>query len=73
LRQQGTAPRQYTLRPAFDLAPELPARETARRIIHKILGISRQNEAGIIDDIDTEFLHDYRICLRKIRSVLSLI
>jgi CHAD domain-containing protein len=73
LRQQETAPRRYTLRPAFDLAPDLPARETARRIIHKILGIARQNEAGIIDDIDTEFLHDYRICLRKIRSVLSLI
>ena len=38
-----------------------------------MLAIARENEAGIIDDIDTEFLHDYRICVRKIRSVLSLI
>ena len=47
--------------------------ETARRIISRILAIARENESGIIDDIDTEFLHDYRICVRKIRSVLSLI
>ena len=38
-----------------------------------MLAIARENEAGIVDDIDTEFLHDYRICVRKIRSVLSLI
>ena len=73
LRERGKAPRRYTLRPTFDLAPDLPARETARRIIHKMLATARENEAGIVDDIDTEFLHDYRICVRKIRSVLSLI
>ena len=73
LRERGTAPRRYTLRPKFDLAPDLSARETARRIIHRMLAIARENEAGIVDDIDTEFLHDYRICVRKIRSVLSLI
>jgi CHAD domain-containing protein len=71
--ERGNAPRRYTLRPAFDLAPDLSARETVRRIIHKILAIARLNESGIVQDIDTEFLHDYRICLRKIRSVLSLI
>jgi CHAD domain-containing protein len=72
-RERGTVPRRYTLRPAFDLAPDLSARETARRIIHRMLAIARENEAGIVDDIDSEFLHDYRICVRKIRSVLSLI
>jgi CHAD domain-containing protein len=72
-RERGRIPRRYTLRPTFDLRPDLSARETARRIIHRILAIARENEAGIIDDIDTEFLHDYRICVRKIRSVLSLI
>ena len=72
-RERGKVPRRYTLRPAFDLAPDLSARETARRIIHRILAIARENESGIVDDIDTEFLHDYRICVRKIRSVLSLI
>jgi CHAD domain-containing protein len=72
-REQGLPPRHYTLRPAFDLRPDLPVRETARRIIHRMLAIARENEAGIREDIDTEFLHDYRICMRKIRSVLSLL
>jgi CHAD domain-containing protein len=72
-REKGAAPRRYTLRPAFDLRPDLFARETARRIIRRLLAIVRENEPGIIDDTDTEFLHDYRICVRKIRSVLSLI
>jgi CHAD domain-containing protein len=72
-REHGSPPRRYTLRPSFDLRPDLPARETARRIIHRMLTVARENEAGIREDIDTEFLHDYRICMRKIRSVLSLI
>jgi CHAD domain-containing protein len=69
----GSSPRRYTLRPSFDLRSDLPVRETARRIIHRILAIARENESGIKEDIDTEFLHDYRICMRKIRSVLSLL
>ncbi len=73
LGEQGSSPRHYTLRPSFDLRPDLPVRETARRIIQRMLAIARENEAGIREDIDTEFLHDYRICLRKIRSVLSLL
>jgi CHAD domain-containing protein len=72
-REYGSRPRRYTLRPSFDLRPDLPARETARRIIHRILALARENEPGLRDDVDTEFLHDYRICMRKIRSVLSLI
>jgi CHAD domain-containing protein len=73
LEERGSPPRHYTLRPTFDLRPDLPVRETARRIIHRMLAIARENEAGIKEDIDTEFLHDYRICMRKIRSVLSLL
>jgi CHAD domain-containing protein len=72
-REQGSFPRRYTLRPTFDLAPDLPVRETGRRIIHRLLALARENEMGIREDIDTEFLHDYRICMRKIRSILSLI
>jgi CHAD domain-containing protein len=72
-REQDSAPRHYTLRPSFDLRPDLPVRETARRIMQRMLAIARENEGGIREDIDTEFLHDYRISLRKIRSVLSLL
>jgi CHAD domain-containing protein len=66
-------PRQYTLRPAFGLERETPTREAVGRIVRSILEIATGNVSGILHDLDTEFLHDYRICLRKIRSVLSLV
>ena len=42
-------------------------------MIADLLQLARSNERGIIDDIDTEFLHDYRVCIRKIRSLLSFL
>jgi CHAD domain-containing protein len=73
LRHAGQMPQRYTLRPVFGLTGEMPAREAVRRIVCSMLEIAARNVPGILSDLDTEFLHDYRICLRKIRSVLSLI
>jgi CHAD domain-containing protein len=72
-RRLGKEPRVYTLRPGFELAADLPAREAVRHIVSRVLAIARENERGIIEDVDTEFLHDARICIRKIRAVLSLL
>ena len=47
--------------------------DAANSIIATYIPVMRANEAGIIADQDTEFLHDYRVALRKIRSVLSLL
>lgn len=73
LRHANLVPRKYTLRPAFGLERDTPARESVGRIVRTILEISSRNVPGILNDLDTEFLHDYRICLRKIRSMLSLV
>ena len=73
LRQANLVPRPYTLRPAFGLSRETPARAAVGRIVRTILELALSNVSGILHDLDTEFLHDYRICLRKIRSVLSLV
>jgi CHAD domain-containing protein len=72
LVNSGRSPAPYTLRPVFGLRPEEPCREAVRNIVRRMLALARQQEQGIVDDIDTEFLHDYRICLRKIRSIFSL-
>lgn len=48
------------------------AAAAANAIIAQHLPASRATEAGVIADLDTEYLHDYRVNLRKIRSVLSL-
>ena len=45
---------------------------TATKIIHEFLfGIMQQNEVGIINDIDTEFLHDFRVAVRRTRSLYT--
>lgn len=42
-------------------------------MIRNNLTIARANEQGIIDDVDTEHLHDYRVSLRRVRSIISLL
>lgn len=68
----GLSSRQYTAKPPLLLQGNAPAKESAIEIIAAFLNVARENEAGIVADLDTEFLHDYRVSLRKVRSVLSL-
>lgn len=62
----------YDPKPVIDVGRDETAFDAASDLIDGYLPVARANEAGIIADLDTEFLHDYRIALRKIRSVLSL-
>lgn len=62
----------YTSKPKLSLEATAPAGETAAVIIREFMGVARANEAGVVVDYDTEFLHDYRVGFRKVRSVLSL-
>ena len=62
----------YTAKPAIPVAGDDPAWRVANAIVTAYLQVARRNEAGIVADHDTEFLHDYRVTLRKIRSVVSL-
>jgi CHAD domain-containing protein len=68
----GIEKKEYTGKPEIALSAEAPIKESAIVIIQTLLGLVRANEKGIALDIDTEFLHDYRVSLRKIRSVVSL-
>ena len=62
----------YKSKPKVVIKPKDTAFKAANDIIDAYIPVARANEVGIIADYDTEFLHDYRIALRKIRSVLSL-
>ncbi len=62
----------YNAKPDIELGKQEPSIEVAVDIIRTYLEVARRNEAGIVADIDTEFLHDYRVSLRRVRSVLSL-
>ena len=64
-------PAGYTSKTDLILEPDQPAELALKSIFKKLLASMLMNEAGIKRDIDTEFLHDYRIAVRKSRSALS--
>ncbi|MCA0918736.1 CHAD domain-containing protein [Pseudooceanicola nanhaiensis] len=55
-----------------EVVPEDRVMDAVTRFLRAQLGVAARNEAGIIADHDTEFLHDYRVALRRARSVVSL-
>ena len=73
VRMLGVTPGDYTGKVRFVLNPKTPARETTKSMIHSLLQVVRINEPGTIADHDSEYLHDYRVSVRKIRSILSLV
>jgi CHAD domain-containing protein len=55
------------------LAPSVRADAGARQIHRALLDIMIANEPGMRADLDTEFLHDYRVAVRRTRSLLGQI
>lgn len=58
--------------PQAAIGPGVSAFDAATDLIAGQIAHLRAQEAGILADRDAEFLHDYRIGLRKIRLVLCL-
>jgi CHAD domain-containing protein len=54
----------------INVAPGDPAEAGVRGIHRAVLGILVANEPGLRANIDTEFLHDFRVALRRTRSLL---
>jgi len=71
LRGAGLEPGGYSSRVAVDLPPELATAEAVQLILARLVGVMRANLPGIRDDVDTEFLHDFRVAVRRARSLLA--
>ncbi len=67
----GKAPADYSSKSDIQLTPKLEAGEATQKIYLYLLQIIRNNETGIIKDYDTEFVHDFRVAIRRIRSALG--
>jgi CHAD domain-containing protein len=67
----GRSPRDYSSKFSITLAPTLSIHQAAKAIFRQLLETMRCNEAGIMEDIDSEFLHDFRVAIRRTRSGLS--
>jgi CHAD domain-containing protein len=57
----------------LSLAPNVRADEGARQIHRTLLCVLIANEPGVRANLDTEFLHDFRVAVRRIRSLLGQI
>ncbi|MCP4166691.1 MAG: CHAD domain-containing protein [Chloroflexi bacterium] len=73
LQAAGRTPGAYSGKLNVHLEANMPAAEATKIILRHLLKTMRANEAGIEADIDIEFLHDYRIAVRRTRSALSQI
>jgi CHAD domain-containing protein len=57
---------------AIQLSADMPAATALAAILAALLDSIEENVPGAIRDIDTEFLHDLRVAVRRTRSALKL-
>jgi len=61
----------YSSKYALALGDDIRLRDAVVTIGGYLLASMEVNHSGVIEDIDTEFLHDFRIAVRRTRSLLS--
>jgi CHAD domain-containing protein len=59
------------LRSHAALDPQDPASRASRRVLGALLDTVRATEQGVRRDVDPEMLHDFRVALRRARSLLG--
>ena len=71
LKLQGRKPNDYSSKLNINLDPEMRADIAAKYIYSHLLKAIKANEQGTIADTDSEFLHDFRVAVRRTRAGLS--
>lgn len=67
----GRRPGDYSSKLRLSFAPEMRADQAARLVHLSLLETMRRNEGGVVADTDSEFLHDFRVAIRRTRSALA--
>jgi CHAD domain-containing protein len=67
----GLTPGNYSTKLDLVLDPAMRTDQACKLILHRLLDIMLQNEAGTRTGTDTEFLHDFRVAIRRTRSALT--
>ncbi|HEX7162434.1 MAG TPA: CHAD domain-containing protein [Trebonia sp.] len=68
----GRRPGDYSSKVDADITAGMPAAGAAAAILLRLLDTIEANVPGTLADIDTEFLHDLRVSVRRTRSALKL-
>jgi CHAD domain-containing protein len=71
LRAAGFDPGSYSSKLRLQLSQDATAQEAWLVVLRALFATVQVNEAGLRDDLDSEFLHDYRVAVRRTRSVLK--
>ena len=66
-------PGDYSVKAIIQLDPEMRSDQATKVILRFLLNVIRINEAHIDTGLDTEFLHDFRVAIRRTRSALGQI
>ncbi|MDD5268485.1 MAG: CHAD domain-containing protein [Methylococcales bacterium] len=71
LKIQGRKPNDYSSKMNVNLDPDMRADIASKYIFSHLLKAIKDNEQGTIADTDSEFLHDFRVAVRRSRAGLS--
>ena len=71
LKLQGRKPNDYSSKLNVNLAPDMRADIAAKYIFSHLLKAIKDNEQGTIADTDSEFLHDFRVAVRRTRAGIN--
>jgi len=69
----GRHPADYSSSVAAEITAEMPAPVAVARLLLRLLDTLESNIDGVLRDIDTEFLHDLRVAVRRTRSAVKLL
>jgi CHAD domain-containing protein len=73
LQLQGRKPKDYSSKLNINLDPDMRADIAGKYIYSHLLKAIKANEQGTIAATDSEFLHDFRVAVRRTRAGLSQI
>jgi len=73
LKAAEKTPGSYSSKIALQLDPAMRADEAAKVILRFLLRVIQVNAVHIEKDIDTEFIHDFRVAVRRTRAALGQI
>ena len=71
LEAAGARPGAYDPSVRVPLEPEMPAERATRAILRRLLSTMQVNVPGLCRNLDCEFLHDFRIAVRRTRTALA--
>ena len=69
----GRHPADYTSGVDAEITATMPAPVAVARLLLRLLDTAELNVDGVLRDIDTEYLHDLRVAVRRTRSAIKLL